>query len=509
MLRRFAALGAMMVAVCLALFIVRTARSEEKGPALTVYNQSFAVVRDHVDFQLVNGTNRVTFAGVTTSLEPDSVIVRDPSARNEFVVIEQNYRADPVTQQRLLALYEGKEIDFLVVRDGREEKVRGRIVRSGYVPPAAVSYAQQYRRYYPYRYGQHGVGQPIIEVDGALRFQLPGLPLFPSLADDSVLKPTLEWKVESERAARFVAEVSYVTGGFTWKSDYNLVVPEKGDTGELIGWVTVDNMSGKTFRDAKLKLIAGDVSKLAQYGYGPSGGALDAHRERASKAAVTEKSFDEYHMYTLARPTTLRDSEKKQIEFVRGDKVRSERIYVYDGATSYWGHRWWHYGSSPQTSPSYGVQCNKKTWVLRQFMNTKANGLGVPLPRGRLRFYRRDTDGRMEFVGENRIDHTPKDERVRVYTGNAFDIVGERKRTEYKSGHHWFDESFEIEIRNHKEEAVEVRVVEHMCRWSNWRLDKKSHDFEKTDASTAEFRVNVPADGSTTVKYTVHYWWPY
>lgn len=477
-----------------------------EGPAVTVYNQNFAVVREVVPLDLNRGENEVSFSEVTAHLEPDSVTLRDPAARFDFSILEQNYRNDPVSQELLLSLHEGKTIDFLVRRGDIEEVVKGRIVRSGYVPHWQAM--QQYGGAYYQRqmaYAQSS-RQPVIEVDGKLRFSMPGQPLFPTLGDDTVLKPTLSWLIDSPRRARFDAELCYVTGGMSWKADYNLVAPEKGDVMDVTGWVTMDNQSGRTFREAKLKLMAGDVSKISPGDYARASGPRFAEA-MAAPAPVAEKSFEDFHLYTLERRTTLRDREQKQVEFVRASGVKSERLYVYDGVKLD-QYRGWN-AESIRQNQEYGTQCNTKVWIMREFRNSKENGLGMPLPKGRMRFYRRDDDGQLEFTGENVIDHTPKDETVRVYTGNAFDVVGERRRTDFRTdrNNRWLDESFEIKVRNHKTEAVEVRVVEHLYRWVNWEIQEKSQDFVKTDAQTAEFHVKVAPDGEGVVTYRAHYSW--
>lgn len=227
----------------------------------------------------------------------------------------------------------------------------------------------------------------------------------------------------------------------------------------------------------------------------------------AAAPVVREKSFDEFHLYTLARATTLRDQETKQVEFVRSTGIRALRLYVYDGAQV---QQYGYYNMDQiRQDQSYGTQSNPKVWVMEEFKNAEANHLGIALPKGRLRFYRRDTDGHLEFVGENTIDHTPKDEIIRIFTGNSFDVVGERKRTNIRvdSARNWMDESFEIRVRNHKKEAVTVRVVEHLYRWTNWRLTEQSQESRKTDAQTVEFPVTIAPDGEQVVTYTVHYSW--
>ena len=473
--------------LALASFAAPDANSQ---PALTIYNQNFAVVRDTVPLDLKSGVNEVRFGGATAHLEPDSVILRDPAGKRALQILEQNYRNDPVSQALLLSLNEGQWIDFQNERMKDNTTVReiipGKIIRSGYVPGG-------------------GAEQPIIEVGGKLQFTLPGQPLFPTLGDDTILKPTLNWLLRADKPGKLDAEVSYVTEGFTWNADYNLVAPEKGDTVDLIGWITMNNQSGKTFENAKIKLMAGDVNKIQP----PQ--RYDRMMKMANTAislgmaepVVSEKSFDEFHLYTLARQTTLRDRETKQVEFARAESVKAPAIYIYDGAEGFG-----FYGGR-NNDPGYGTQSNKKVWVMREFVNAETNRLGIALPKGKLRFYRRGDDGQLEFTGENEIDHTPRNETIRVKTGNSFDLVGERKPTDFKTDRSdkWMDETFEIKLRNRKKEAVEIRVVEHLYRWNNWKITLKSDEFKKTDAQTIEFRVPVKPDEEKTITYTVHYSW--
>jgi hypothetical protein len=472
-------------------------------PALTIYNQDFAVVRDTVRLDLSTGENTVNYSEATAHVEPDSVILRDPSGEHPLQILEQNYRNDPVSQDLLLSLFEGKTIDFET--DGHI--IQGKIIRSGYVPhnDTMNDFGEDYQQQ---QVTMATEGQPIIEVDGKMRFSLPGQPLFPDLGDDTILKPTLNWLIQSEKSGRFDAEVSYITGGFTWKADYNLVSPEKGDNVDLVGWVTVDNQSGKTFENAKIKLMAGDVNKIQPaFRMFQANAMMDFAGAAQPAPPVTEKAFDEYHLYTLERPTTLRDRETKQIEFVHAEGIQSRTVYVYDGAdlSQYGG---WD-NDTILRNPGYGTQSNKKIRVMREFVNAETNHLGMALPKGRLRFYRRDADGQLEFIGEDEIDHTPKDETIRVTTGNAFDLVGERRQTNYhvNENNHEADESFEIKLRNHKKEPVTIRVVEHLYRWNNWEITAHSDDFNKTDSQTMEFNVPVAPDEEKTVTYTVHYSW--
>jgi hypothetical protein len=470
-------------------------------PALTIYNQNFAVVRESLPLDLKAGNNQVRYSGVTAQVEPDSVILRDATGQRAVQVLEQNYRNDPISQDVLLNIYEGKTIEFAIrSQDGTNRIVNGKIVRSGYVAPS--------RRPNPYN-GQAQMAQPVIEMDGKLQFSLPGQPIFPALGDDTILKPALDWILFSAQPARFDAELSYVSGGMTWSSDYNIVAPETGDTLDLVGWVTLDNQSGRQFDRAHIKLMAGEVNKVQpQYTRMQSFAGLGGSGAAMIQPQVTEKTFEDYHLYTLPQPTTLHDRETKQVEFLRANNIQSKRLYIYDGMQldrNYAGYQ------DLRNVQQYGTQSNPHVWVMREFANSDANHLGIPLPKGRVRFYRRDQDGQVEFTGENEIDHTPKDETVRVYTGNAFDITGERKQTRYQSNMQqpggFLDEAFEIKLRNHKKEAATVRVVEHLYRWSNWVITQESAAHKQTDSKTMEYEVTLQPDEERILTYTAHYTW--
>ena len=466
--------------------------AQTKPPTLTIYNQNFAVVRDTVPLDLQAGVTNVRFANTTAQLETDSVILRDPSGKVALQILEQNYRNDPVSEALLLSLNEGKTIDFQTdLGWGQKKIVPGKIVRSGYAPSGG------------------NMGQPIIEVDGKLQFSLPGQPIFPALADDTILKPTLDWQIRTAKPARLDAELAYLTGGMTWEAAYNVVAPEKSDLVDITGWVTINNQSGKTFKDAKIKLLAGDVSKIQRGEPMPAGFAMRAKAMPDEEApTVTEKTFDEYHLYTLERPATLRDHEIKQVEFVRATGVKSQRVYIYDGLKLGNQYRGWAM-ENIRSNEAFGTESNTKVAVVREFKNSEANHLGLPLPKGRMRFYKQNDDGQPEFTGENTMDHTPKDETLRIFTGNAFDLVGERHRTDWKNDNraHWADESFEIKLRNHKKETVEIRVLEHLYRWTTWEIVKPSVPFVKTAAQAIEFRVKLDPDEEKTLTYTAHYTW--
>jgi hypothetical protein len=441
-------------------------------PAITIYNGGYAVVRETLPIDLKSGLNQVSFAGATAQVEADSVILRDVAGKAEFQVLEQSYRNDPVSQAMLMSLFEGQTLEFVRHEANKPDRiVTGKVVRSGFVPGGRFV-------------------EPVIEVDGKLQFTLPGEPRFPSLGNDNVLKPTLNWKLNSASAGKIDAEVAYLSRGFTWEASYNLVATDKSDLLDVVGWVTMNNQSGMTFTDAKLKLMAGDVHRVVDMGIQPFGvaGPMAARAVMADKV-VTEKSFDEFHLYTLGNPATLRDKETKQVEFVRATGVKAARLYVYDGAYQ-------------------GGEAGK-VQVYREFKNTEANKLGIALPKGKVRFYSQDADRQLEFVGENEIDHTPKNELIRVLTGNSFDLVGEHRMTsESEDGaNRVATQTFEVKVRNRKKEPVEILVREHAHRSNTWTLMAQSLAHEKKDAQTFEFRVPLQPDEEKTVTYTIRYTW--
>lgn len=454
------------------------------APSLTIYNGNFAVVRDTVKLNLNKGSNQVKYQDITKQLEPDSVVFRSTDKKWDFSIQEQNYLSLPVNETLLLNHFEGQSIDFEVTRNDKTNVVPGKIIRSGL-----------------------SGGTPIIEMDGKTRFGLPGRPLFPALKDDALLKPTLAWILNSGKAGSLNAELAYLTGGLSWKADYNLIAQEKSDKVDINGWVTFNNQSGKSFNSAKIKLMAGDINKIEPQSDRILLGKARAMEMSSAAPAVTEKDFDDYHLYSIARPVDLADGESKQVAFVDTQGVSSQTLYRYDGAQI--DRRYPANMEHIRNDPNYGTQSNPKVWIYREFLNSKSNGLGIPLPKGRVRFYQQDSDGQMEFLGENNIDHTSIDANVSIYTGNAFDVTGSRKRIDYKmnSRENSAQESFEITVKNSKKEAVTVTVVEHLYRWTTWSIQSPSDKFEKTDGQTIEFKIKLKPDEEKTVSYTAQYQW--
>jgi hypothetical protein len=421
----------------------------------------------------------VRFGDVAALIDPTSVHFRSLTDPEGTVVQEQNYEYDIVDSGKLLRKYVDQEID-LVTQDGQQY--------SGTLLSAANDVILEAED-----------GQvTMVKLDQIKEFNFPALP------DGLITRPTLVWRVESTAGGTQDVEVTYLTNGLNWQADYIVVLADDDKALDLDGWVTLDNRSGTSYPEAKLKLIAGDIHRAPTADYAVEKEILFEAAAAPAASQVEERAFFEYHLYEVQRPVTVKDQQTKQIEFVTGSDVPAEKFFVYDGAQiPYRGYY------QPVDDPSYGTASNKKVMVMIEFQNGEEEGLGVPLPRGTLRVYKRDVDGSTLLVGEDAIDHTPKDEQVRLYVGDAFDIVGERVQTDFKVDYDedWMEESYEITLRNHKDEDVEVRVVEHMFRWSEWKILEESHEHIKTDAQTIEFRVPVTANGETVVTYTVRYVW--
>jgi hypothetical protein len=461
------------------------------GPQVTIYNDGFATVKEDRTLNLTEGVSEVSVSDMSRLLEPDSVMIRE-LAEGSFGlrILEQSFVNDPLTEGLLLHQFEGKTLRFEEKREnGTIKETVGTIIRSGYVP------------------GQGMNEQPIIESEGAVRFSLPGQPVFEGIDSTAFLKPSLVWQLASKAAGECPIEVAYVTAGMSWEATYNLVTPAEGsDAFDVSGWISLNNNTGKTFDDAEIKLIAGDVAKVqptrrarredAMYDFGAA--LAD------SSAMPEERPFDEFHLYTLPRPVQLRNNELKQVEFLRATGVKGNRYYVYNPMVSY------RYGGGVNNDANYGTQADKKVGVRIEISNSETNQLGVPLPKGRMRLYRTDDkDGRREFTGESVMDHLPKNELLKLDMGNAFDLVGERKRMDFRvdTSAQRMTETFEITLRNRKETPVEIRVIEPLYRGAYWKVVKSSLPFTKVDSNTIEFRAPVPADGETVLTYTVDYRW--
>lgn len=441
----------------------------------------YAMVRQDRPLELERGRSQVRFTDVAALIDPTTVTFRSLTDPEGTHVIEQGYRFDLVGADKLLERYIGREITVEQFHGESVERTRGEllgtsgglILRQG---DGSVSTVRDYDNVH-----------------------------FPELPGGLITRPTLEWDVSAERGGEHETRVAYQTGGMTWWADYNATYSEAdGCRLDLGAWVSLINQSGASYPQARLKLVAGDVHRAEQPGRARLH-EMAVRTAQADAAGFEEKAFFEYHLYTLGRPTDLPDNATRQIELfepARGVSCRKELVYEPVGA----GFR---YGSQPATG-SYGTSESDDVNVFLRFENSEEAGLGIPLPAGRVRVNQADpADDSLEFIGEDTIDHTPKDEEVLVRMGNAFDVVGERKQADFRvdKAANEMEETFEIAIRNHKDEAAEVIVREHLYRWRNWEITEASADWEKQDARTIHFPLEVPADGEQTVRYTVRYTW--
>jgi hypothetical protein len=469
----------LILAVAAAVCLPAAAQERQQGVALTVYNGGYGVVRE-VRGLSVPESGQVKFTDVAGRIDPTTVHFKsltDADAK----LLEQNYQYDLVSANKLLEKYIDREVQ--VVTEG------------GRYSGTLLSYD-----------GAHLVldsddrGITMVRrADNVRDIRFGALP------EGLLTRPTLVWLVATDKPGEHLTEVTYQTSGLGWHAEYVFVLDQADTKADLSGWVSVDNKSGKTYRDAKLKFIAGDVHRAPRPPAAPRYDRVRAGA-MAGAAPMEEKAFFEYHMYTLPRPSTVADNEVKQLEmFPPARGVAVEKRYLYQPLARFRWNRGGRY-----TDRSMGVDSYKKVQVFVEFVNSEKNNLGIPLPAGKIRVYKRDPDDEaMEFVGEERIDHTPKDEELSLEVGNAFDVVGERRQVNFRieTRRNWMQETVEIKVRNHKEEDITVRVKEPMYRWNTWRMTGSSHDYEKLDAYNVAWDVPVEADGETVVTYTVEYTW--
>ena len=450
---------------------VRNAKStaaQRKEVSITVYNQNFGLVREVRDLELGTGRVALEFADVASTIQPQTVAIK-PLGGGALNVLEQNYRYDLLTPQTLLEKYVGKGLKLYRYNEklGKDEVFDAKL----------LSVAG---------------GQPVIDVQGEITYGFPGRFAFAGVPDNLMAKPTLVWLLDSQKPRQNV-EVTYLAQSMTWQADYVLVVNDKDTAGDLTGWVTLNNKSGASYENARLKLVAGDVQKLAPEGRDEERAPRRSAPESAT-AGFREEGFFEYHLYTLERPATLLQNEQKQVTLLeaRGATVNKKLIF--------YGQQYWYRGRHGQP------MSNQKVGVYLDIMNSQKNNLGIPLPKGTVRVYKADSTGAKQFIGEDRIDHTPRDEKIRIKMGEAFDVVGERKQMSWTAlGTCTSESSWEISLRNHKDGAETVEVYEPVG--GDWQVLDSSHPYTKKDAFTFTFEVKVPGRGETKITYRVRVRW--
>ncbi len=445
------------------------AKGREKM-SVTIYNSNFGLVRERRSVELAKGRVELAFADVSAHIEPETVHIRAVDDPNGLAVLEQNYRYDLLTPEKLLEKYVGKRVK--VVR--YNEKLGTDEIREADV--LAVE------------------GGPVLRIDGEVVTGFPGRFVFPEVPENLVAKPTLVWLLASN-APRQRVEVSYLTKHLGWRADYVLVLDAKDQTGDLTGWVTLENQSCTSYPNAELKLVAGDVQKLA-----PEAPAdedykdYDGAPESPPPPQFKEEGLFEYHLYSLTRPTDLLDKEKKQVTLLEAHGVALRKKLVFRGV-DHW------YRTLIRELPQ-----NQKVSVFVEIENSKERGLGMPLPKGIVRVYKADTSGAQQFIGEDAIDHTPRDEKIEIKLGEAFDVVADRKQMEWRAlGGCSSESAWTITLRNHKDEAVKVSVIEPAN--GDWEILSSSHPAKKEDARTLVFEVDVPSRGETKVSYRIRVRW--
>ena len=444
------------------------AREEQADLAVTVYNSSLALIRDIREFTLASGESDLHFVDIAATVNPATVHFRSLTEPSKVSVLEQNYEYDLLEPEKLLRKYIGREVTLIRVRSEngttREETVKARLVSYNNGPIWKIG-------------DEYVTG---LQADH-LRF--------PELPSNLYSRPTLVWKLLNRGGPRHRIEASYLAGGLSWQSDYVLTVGRDDKTADLDGWITLTNGSGTAFHDAKLQFVAGDLNRVQPAARKQM---LEMVADRAAAAPpMAQEAFSEYHLYTLPRRTTIANQETKQLAMLNGTAVPVEKRYVVDGQSFYYRNR-----HSPGTPIKDNVQ------VFYRFRNEEKSGLGLPMPAGIVRVYQADSTGGLQFVGEDRIDHTPKDETLGLKIGNAFDIVCERNQTDFeKISDSVYEMEFAITLRNHKTAPITVQVNEPVG--GTWRMIRSTHEWQKTAAWAAQFTVPVRADGSATLTYRV------
>ena len=439
---------------------VKITAAEQRDVMITVYNGNLGLVKDVREVRLDAGLIETHFMDVAAQIDPTSVLLRSLTDPTGLKILEQNYEYDLLSSEKLMEKYVGRKV---------------RLYQSNGTFQEATLLSTR---------------GPVYDINGQIHMGHFGSVVLPALPENLVSKPTLAWLLRNPRPAPQRVEASYLTAGISWKSDYVMLINAADSRADLTGWVTINNQSGATYRDAALKLVAGDINRAASRD--DSRRAMEMAAKAASPAVADREfkseGFFEYHLYTLDGRTTIKESQTKQLTLLSAADFPVEKRFIYYGAASY--HR-----------TQYGVPIsNQKVGVYLDIRNTKENRLGIPLPKGKVRVYKADTSGSQQLIGEDWIDHTPKDERVRIKMGEAFDVVGERVQKDWKRiGSNLYEIEWEITLRNHKKEAVTVEVIEPMP--GDWEILRSTQPHEKLEAFTARWSIPVPKEGAATLGY--------
>jgi hypothetical protein len=437
-------------------------RESQKDVMITIYNGNLGLVKDVREVRLPAGINEVQFKDVAAQIDPTTVHLKSLTDPAGLRILEQNYEYDLVSSGKLMEKYVGKKVR-LYGSDGT------------YVEATLLS-----------------TNGPVFDINGQIHLGHHGRIVLPALPDNLVSQPTLVWLLRNQLDRLQRVEASYLTGGITWRADYVMVINASDTRTDLTGWVTVDNKSGTTYGNAALKLVAGDVNRARDPRR--EGRMMDIAAKAASPAAASREfaseGLFEYHLYTLDGRTTIKDNQTKQLTLMSAADVAVKKELIYYGAQDYYRN-------------SYGMPVsNQKVAVFLELRNSKDSRLGVPLPKGKVRVYKADGGGSQQFIGEDWIDHTPKDEKAKIKLGNAFDVVGERTQKDWrKVASNLYEVEWEISLRNHKSDAQTITVMEPLP--GDWQMLTSTHPWEKVEAHTLKYEISVPKESTAKLTYRV------
>ncbi|MBF0558305.1 MAG: DUF4139 domain-containing protein [Nitrospirae bacterium] len=439
---------------------------DQTAVEVTVYNSNIGLVKDQRTLTLKPGAHELRFMDVASQIIPASVGMKSVTSPGSLQILEQNYEYDLLSSQKLLDKYVGQQVKLYSKNPytDKEEIVTAELLANN-------------------------GGEPVFRINDDITFGYPGRLIFPKVPENLISKPTLVWSLDNKMASTQKIEVAYLTNGISWKADYVLILDSKDKKADLSGWVTIENRSGAEYRNAHMKLVAGDVNRVRE-GYMIPAPTPAAYANKAAAPSFKEESFFEYHIYTLNRPSTIKQNQTKQISLLDAGDIPVAKKFVYYGADYYYRNL---YGD---------VMSKQKVGVYLEFVNKKEHHLGMPLPKGIVRVYKNDSEDSLQFTGEDSIQHTPKDEKVKIKLGDAFDVTASRKQLTWeKIAKDTYETTIEVTLRNHKDEDIVVKVIEPIP--GDWKILESSCKAIKDDAATAEFDLDVPKDGEAKLNFKV------